>query len=239
MNTNRPAYVIVFTALITAGFTAAVMTVQDLAEDKIAANEAGRFGRALVDVLGVGESEDLSGKQVAEIIETRIKFGFMVKDPQTGKEFEVIRAYGQDISSAGLGDADVTGLAFRIEGKGFWAPISGLIALSPDLKQIKGIVFLDHKETPGLGGRISEEWFVEQFAGRDISRKVSGNKFICVSKDEPSAAGDPRYGRPVEAITGATQTSMAVEKLVNENLAQFRRGMQRGLKRPTEAEGNK
>lgn len=240
MNTNRPAYVIVFTAMITAGFTAAVMTVQEMAKDKIAANEAGRFGKALVDVFGLGEAENLNGRQVAEIIERRIEFGFTATDPQTGREFEVIRAYGREIGgTAGLRDSDVVGVAFRIEGKGFWAPISGVMALSPDLKQIKGIVFLDHKETPGLGGRISEQWFVEQFAGLDISGEIDGAKYVYVSKDKPSDAGDPKYGRTVEAITGATQTSMAVERLVNENLAQFRRAMQAGLKQPTEAEGNK
>jgi Na+-transporting NADH:ubiquinone oxidoreductase subunit NqrC len=39
-------------------------------------------------------------------------------------------------------------------------------ALDPDLETVKGIEVLDHAETPGLGGRMTEEKFKKQFVGK-------------------------------------------------------------------------
>jgi len=44
--------------------------------------------------------------------------------------------------------------------------------LTPDLKQIKELKILENQETPGLGGRITEEEFMAQFEGLMISKEV-------------------------------------------------------------------
>ena len=200
MDTNRPAYVIVFTALITAGFTAAVMTVQVAIADRISRNEALRYEKALVEVFGLAETNKLSGEQMAQIVREQIKISQTVTDPHGGRKFKLIRAYR---TSDKHSESDLLGIAFEISGRGFWAPIRGLMALKPDLSEITGIVFLKQKETPGLGGRITEAWFLKQFKGLQATAPTKGNKFIYVVKDRPESPGDPRYGRSVDAITGA------------------------------------
>ncbi len=51
----------------------------------------------------------------------------------------------------------------------------------------------------------------------------SGRAFVYVGQTRPAGPDDPRYGRSVDAITGATQTSRAVERFVNESIGRFRR----------------
>lgn len=93
------------------------------------------------------------------------------------------------------------------EGGALWGDIRGVIALEEDLKTVVGLDFISQNETPGLGGRIEEDWFKEQFRG------------ILLNED-----GDPiRYKTTsqegqVDAITGATATSTAVANIVNESL---------------------
>ena len=105
------------------------------------------------------------------------------------------------------------GVAFRTGGNGFWAPITGLVSLTPDRKTIVRAVFTDNKETPGLGGRITEEAFQkERFAGLDASKPEEGSPYLYVASERPKSR--PRARRTVDAITGATVSSKAVSKIL-------------------------
>ncbi len=55
-----------------------------------------------------------------------------------------------------------------IEGNGLWDIIKGYLALGTDLNTVKGVSFYEHKETPGLGARITEDWFKDNFKGKKI-----------------------------------------------------------------------
>lgn len=107
-------------------------------------------------------------------------------------------------------------LAFEISGPGFWGKISALIALEPDLKTIKGLEILKHVETPGLGGRIAENWFLSQFKGKRVTPEL---KIVSYRKAEGP--------NEVDAISGATQTSKAFERIINSNIEAFRRNIGR------------
>ena len=73
----------------------------------------------------------------------------VVTKKQGQKEFYVVETSGN--------------IAFEIYGSGLWGPIHGIVALMPDLKTIKGITIIHQEETPGLGGRIAEEDFLDRF----------------------------------------------------------------------------
>jgi electron transport complex protein RnfG len=60
---------------------------------------------------------------------------------------------------------NLAGFALPAEGNGYQATIKLMIGLSADLESITGIEVLEQVETPGLGGRISEHAFQEQFRG--------------------------------------------------------------------------
>ena len=85
---------------------------------------------------------------------------------------------------------DITGIAAVVEGAGYQDFIRLLVTVSADLEEIKSIEILDQKETPGLGSRIAEESFLDQFKGE--------------VKEE------------YDAITGATVSSTTVINLVHK-----------------------
>jgi Na+-transporting NADH:ubiquinone oxidoreductase subunit C len=93
-----------------------------------------------------------------------------------------------------------------------------MIAVDPTASKVLGISFYSHSETPGLGARISERWFTEQFQGLKI-HPVEGNKEIFYLKPE----GTGQAPNELDAVTGATGTSRAVETFVNQDLDRFLR----------------
>jgi Na+-transporting NADH:ubiquinone oxidoreductase subunit C len=79
------------------------------------------------------------------------------------------------------------------------------------------IQFFDHKETPGLGARIEENWFTSQFKGLKIAWNKPEKERVIVG---PSP--DPNAANRVDAITGATQTSTALMRFLNQELEKIR-----------------
>jgi Na+-transporting NADH:ubiquinone oxidoreductase subunit C len=94
------------------------------------------------------------------------------------------------------------------------------MVLAPDMSRVMNIQFLDQKETPGLGARIEEGWFVDQFKGVPIAWDQPVDKRIIVGQ-----APNPAAKNRVDAITGATQTSLALMRFLNSELETFRKAI--------------
>lgn len=91
---------------------------------------------------------------------------------------------------------DKMAMALLIDSIGFGGTIKILIGVDINTAKITGMKILEHLETPGLGERITETEFLNQFKDKSIDIKA----------DE------------VDAITGATISSAAVIKTVTENV---------------------
>lgn len=101
-------------------------------------------------------------------------------------------------------------LAFEFYGPGLWGAISGIISLEKNLKTIRRIKVTHQEETPGLGGRIADSEYLKQFKNKEVLPKlVFMPQGHAVNKNE------------VDAITGATGSSRAFEKLINENVQRY------------------
>lgn len=105
---------------------------------------------------------------------------------------------------------ETLGYAFPVEGPGLWGSMTGYAALDAEGKQLLGVSLPTHSETPGLGGRINEPWFTEQFRGIPLD---DTGRLKLVFK--------PAEGGNLDAITGATLTSEAVRKVVTEDVDSF------------------
>jgi Na+-transporting NADH:ubiquinone oxidoreductase subunit C len=104
--------------------------------------------------------------------------------------------------------------AIQFSGSGLWGTITGVLAVKEDFSRIVGMDIIDHNETPGLGGRIAEAWFKEQFRNEILKEgqiRISGTGGGDKDKDNGK----------VDAVTGATRTSQALEKILNEYLKIF------------------
>jgi len=104
-----------------------------------------------------------------------------------------------------------------VRGKGLWGPIWGYLALEADLNTIYGAVF-DHKgETPGLGSDINKAWFQEPFSGKTLFNEAG--EFVSVEVMKGGA--DPSSMHQVDAISGGTITSKALEEMLKDCLAGY------------------
>jgi Na+-transporting NADH:ubiquinone oxidoreductase subunit C len=103
-------------------------------------------------------------------------------------------------------------LVFKSEGPGLWSQIDLLLAVNPDRESLYGLRVISQAETPGLGGRIAEEDFQAAFAGVDIRPKLRVVKFAMT-------------GNEVDAISGATRTSTAVEQIINQGIGHLDRAV--------------
>lgn len=98
-----------------------------------------------------------------------------------------------------------------VKGNGLWGAIWGYVALKNDFNTINGVVFDHASETPGLGAKMVEDEFCNQFIGKIMNEN---GKFIGVKiyKDK-KAVTDPNHG--IDAISGSTMTSNGVQDMIN------------------------
>ncbi|HAS73575.1 MAG TPA: NADH:quinone oxidoreductase [Clostridiales bacterium UBA8960] len=177
-------YPVVFMILLTAVYTFVLAFINESTVDIIAAQEALRVKRSVLYVLDL--PSDGSADAVNQLYDAKLD----------------TKPFGDDSYYIYKEDGMVVGYAFPYIGKGLWGSISGYMAISADLKTILGVDFVAHSETPGLGGRIDEEWFKVQFRGVPVAEAESLIFF-------------PSDGGNIDAITGATSTSEAVRKIIN------------------------
>jgi len=116
-------------------------------------------------------------------------------------------------------DKKLVGLALGWKSnKGFGGTIKMLVGISPK-GEITGIEILNHSETPGLGAKITEEKFQEQF----LKKSLKNFKWK-VDKD----------GGDVKSITGATISSRAVTEAIKSALEFFEKHKKIILKKARE-----
>ncbi len=107
---------------------------------------------------------------------------------------------------------NIVGYALPAKGNGYQGEIKLMIGLSPDLKNITGLEVLEQVETPGLGGRISEDSFLKQFKGLEDEPEVEYVK-----------NKNPEKPNQIRAITGATISSRSVVAIINKFVKEFKK----------------
>jgi electron transport complex protein RnfG len=117
---------------------------------------------------------------------------------------------GEDVVFGGYDtEGRLLGYAIPAAGPGFQDTIRLIYGYLPTEHRVVGMEVLESRETPGLGDKIYKDAaFVADF--RDLS---VGPKIVAVKKGTKSAANE------VDAITGATISSKAVVRIINESNA--------------------
>jgi Na+-transporting NADH:ubiquinone oxidoreductase subunit C len=105
------------------------------------------------------------------------------------------------------------------EGPGLWSILELLIIVNRDLKSLESISVLSQGETPGLGGRVTEDEFLNQFKGTNIRPQISIVKRA-------------KKNNEVDAISGATATSKGVEDIINSAITLIDREIREELNVP-------
>jgi len=185
----------VFVLIVSAAISATMLGwVYNYTKPTVQLNQEKKLKRTVLEVFGIPYEENTLLDVFANSVEV-----------VSGTEGTYYRAYQRE------GDKKVyTGVAVELSGPGFWAPIRVILALEHDMETVRGFKVVEQAETPGLGGRMTEGWFQDQFKGKKVKpalRIVHGAK-----------AGGPNE---VDAITGATETSKALDRIINRGLTSF------------------
>lgn len=149
-------------------------------------------------------------------LQRKILYVFDMYDPATTSDEEVTSVFSESVEEKADGvyalkeNGQEVAYAVPFDGPGLWGSIKGYIGVDADMQSVTGVEFIEQNETPGLGGRISEAPYKEQFRGVDISA-ASDNYVI----NRPAPGGN------IDAVTGATQTSTYVQNMINEDLKAF------------------
>jgi len=109
-------------------------------------------------------------------------------------------------------DGHFIGYAIPSEGPGFQDVIALIFGYDPARKVVVGMQVLDSRETPGLGDKIFKDMeFVGSFDELAVDPQID-----VVKKGAKSAPNE------VDAITGATISSKAVVRIIQEGLDRWR-----------------
>ncbi len=103
-----------------------------------------------------------------------------------------------------------------VVGRGLWGGLWGYIAVNEAKDKVLGTYFYHESETAGLGARISEKWFQDQFIGKPIFGE-DGEVALTVVK-----AGSAQQENEVDGVTGATLTSNGVAAMVKDGLSAYK-----------------
>lgn len=123
--------------------------------------------------------------------------------------FEVYRVFDQADKSVGY--------SLVYSGNGFQGKIKMMIGLTDDLSKITSIEILEQSETPGLGTKILETPYKDQFNGLIPNPAIKLVKGV-----EPSNPNE------VQAITGATISSRAVVTIANQGISKLKSILEKG-----------
>lgn len=188
------SYPIIFMVVITAFFTFILAFLNYKTTDIIAYNQETDLRRTILYVFDIEAPFD-DPKAVEDIFNQYVE-----EEEIDGKTIYMVKEGGETIA-----------YAFPIGGTGLWGTVEGYAAISSDYNKLLGLDFVSHSETPGLGGRISEEPFKQQFRGLDLTEAKDGEYIVY----RPAPNGN------VDAIAGATLTSESVSRFLNEDIDDF------------------
>lgn len=135
-------------------------------------------------------------------------------------ESEYAKVLGNQDQNEEVLNATVNGekkLVIKVKGAGLWGSIWGWISINKDGETVYGTYFNHESETAGLGARITEQWFQEDFKGKKIFN--DGNVSLGVYKSGKAPAGLSTDDYVVDAITGATLTSNGVNDMIQQGLS--------------------
>ena len=96
-------------------------------------------------------------------------------------------------------------IAYESMGGGFGGDLKVMVGYNLHEDKLTGIQIIDHKETPGVGSKVTEDQFTKTFKGIDLNTNFAIK----------SEGGD------IDGITGATYSSRGVCEAIRKSIKRF------------------
>ena len=191
---NKRVSLVAFTIAVTVVFIAPITFLYLLTKPIVALNEEVFLKRAVLSAAGL--AAPASNTEAKALFDSRVE---VLPPGAAGPSTEPVYRVKD-------GSGATAGWVITRTGPGLWGDITAVVGFAADRERLAGLEFLKQSETPGLGARIGERWFKQQFRGKR-------GPFSTVGEGEPATENE------FDAITGATFTSNAVRALVNAVVA--------------------
>jgi Na+-transporting NADH:ubiquinone oxidoreductase subunit C len=184
---GKRIFPILFMLIITIVCIAIVSSIYLSTKDRVKRNESLFFKIAVLFAADIAVPEE--PEEVENIYNSRIES--VNGELENAEYFRILSP-----------DGEFVGYVLPAEGPGLWGEIEAVIGFERDRETLTGVEFTKQNETPGLGARITEEWYREQFRGKR-------GPFVLTPEGTAEGVNE------IDAITGASRTSDFVQQIMN------------------------
>jgi Na+-transporting NADH:ubiquinone oxidoreductase subunit C len=217
INTNSNVYTVVYASVMVIIVAFMLAFVASALKETQDANVANDTKGQILTALGY----DKATINVAEVYSEKVQDNLFVDGELKAYEDDFNTTYGSLIKNGELHvftattAQDEKAYVIPVVGRGLWGGLWGYIAVNETKDKVLGTYFYHESETAGLGARIGEKWFQDQFIGKPIFGE-DGNVVLTVVK-----AGAAQAENEVDGVTGATLTVNGVSAMVKDGLTAY------------------
>ena len=240
LDVNKNSYTIIFAIIMVIVVGAALAGVSNGLKPMIQANQRAEKQQNILYTLGINENKGESDVRMVAADNVEDTFKEMIKGQyylQDGNLVEDDTAYlislGQESNKvkkdasykpkmplivAEQDGKDV--YVIPLLGNGLWDAIWGFIALDKEMV-IQGVYFGHDGETPGLGGEISQRYFMDPFTGEHLLDENGRFMGVEVYKGNLDPRNERKTDHRVDAIAGSTITCDGVTDMIRNTLRPY------------------
>ncbi len=220
MNKDGMLYTVLFSLVVTFLLVLPLSVANELTKDKVKENQQVASALSILQAMAIPADKN-DAKAVIASYDALEKFkldgGKLV--PVTTAEVREAERLKRPLDPlffrAKNGDAATWAGAFT--GPGLWGNIVLAIGFDGAIAKFTGVQTIAQVETPGLGARISEPWFLNQMVGQKVP--ASGS----LGYVNGSGAGDANKDNDtIDGVTGATITTKGFVSTVNNAVSQMK-----------------
>ncbi len=225
LNTNSNTYTIVYASVVVIVVAFLLAFVSQVLEGPSKANERIDKKKQILSALNIrgldnAQVENEYGKVVTA--DAIINHSGEIVKAGTAKDEDGFTLDSKNIDSDHLPIYicqvnGVTKYVIPLSGKGLWGAIWGYIALNEDGNTVYGAYFGHQSETAGLGARISDLDFQEQFKGKKV---MNDNGSVALKVVKKGQAKETDF--ECDGISGATLTMNGVSAMLSECITQYK-----------------
>ncbi len=221
LNTNSNAYTITYAAVMVVVVAFLLAFVSSVLKPTQDANVENDTKGQILTAMGFSKDSINVKDEFDKVQDFVLDESQAVMNPYTG-QFE--NSYGKAIKEGRLHvfvgknkDGEEV-YVLPVVGRGLWGGLWGYLALSFDsnVPMVKGAYH--ESETAGLGARIADRDFQNQFIGKPIYDESAPSHEITLTVVKKGTA---RKVTEVDGVTGATLTSVGVGAMVNDGLKMY------------------
>ena len=236
MDNNSITKTLIVIILLCAVCSIVVSTVAVNLRSLQQANVKSEIDRGILEVAGISRP-NVDEKHLLKMVKSRIvdlstgQFvdtisadSFDISDAISDPEMTRVLSAQEDVALIGrlpkymkvsliYRDDRLLRIVLPIYGYGLWSTLYGFIALNRDGNTIYGLKFYQHKETPGLGGRVDSPTWRAQWRGKRIYDD-RGKVLLTVGKCRSAGAYKAKNYR-LDGLSGATITSCGVDNIIH------------------------